>query len=131
MITYHRAKLHSIVKETAYSDGERAKVRCYGADDVREGVAIMRHEDVDVSITGNSTNPTRFQHPVAGTYKKWAHRKRQEVLLRGFRRRHGPYPASRQHGCRPRQLRHDRHHGPHALPTRSSPAPPPCPRTWR
>ena len=62
----------SIVKETAYSDGDRAKVRCYGADDVSEGVAIMKHEQVDVSITGNSTNPTRFQHPVAGTYKKWA-----------------------------------------------------------
>ena len=60
----------SIVKETAYSNGERAKVRCYGADDVREGVAIMWHENADVSITGNSTNPTRFQHPVAGTYKK-------------------------------------------------------------
>ncbi len=59
-----------IVKETAYSNGERAKVRCFGADDVREGVAIMHHENVDVSITGNSTNPTRFQHPVAGTYKK-------------------------------------------------------------
>ena len=57
-------------KETAYSNGERAKVRCYGADDVREGVAIMWHENADVSITGNSTNPTRFQHPVAGTYKK-------------------------------------------------------------
>ena len=60
-----------VVKTTAYSDGERAKVRCYGANDVNEGVAIMRHESVDVSITGNSTNPTRFQHPVAGTYKKW------------------------------------------------------------
>ena len=60
----------AIVKETAYSDGERANVRCYGADDVREGVAIMHLEGVDVSITGNSTNPTRFQHPVAGTYKK-------------------------------------------------------------
>lgn len=59
-----------IVKEKAYSNGDRAKVRCYGADDVREGVAIMRNEGVDVSITGNSTNPTRFQHPVAGTYKK-------------------------------------------------------------
>ncbi len=59
-----------VVKETAYSNGERAKVRCYGADDVREGVAIMHLEGVDVSITGNSTNPTRFQHPVAGTYKK-------------------------------------------------------------
>ena len=61
----------AITKETAFSDGDRAKVRCYGADDVNEGVAIMRHEHVDVSITGNSTNPTRFQHPVAGTYKKW------------------------------------------------------------
>jgi len=59
-----------VVKETAYSNGERAAVRCFGADDVREGVAIMHHEGVDVSITGNSTNPTRFQHPVAGTYKK-------------------------------------------------------------
>ena len=59
-----------VVEETAYSDGLRSKVRCYGADDVREGVAIMWKEDVDVSITGNSTNPTRFQHPVAGTYKK-------------------------------------------------------------
>jgi hypothetical protein len=61
-----------IVKETPYSDGERAAVRCYGADDVREGVAIMQKENVGVSITGNSTNPTRFQHLVAGTYKKWA-----------------------------------------------------------
>ena len=59
-----------VVREKAYSDGERAKVRCYGADDVREGVAIMHLEGVDVSITGNSTNPTRFQHPVAATYKK-------------------------------------------------------------
>jgi hypothetical protein len=60
----------NIVKEIAYSNGEKAKVRCYGADDVREGVAILHSEGVDVSITGNSTNPTRFQHPVAGTYKK-------------------------------------------------------------
>ncbi|MDA3791276.1 MAG: GGGtGRT protein [Desulfobacula sp.] len=59
-----------IEKEKAYSDGERAEVKCYGADDVREGVAILHLEKVDVSITGNSTNPTRFQHPVAGTYKK-------------------------------------------------------------
>ena len=58
------------LSRTAYSDGDRAKVNCYGADDVREGVAIMHKEGVDVSITGNSTNPTRFQHPVAGTYKK-------------------------------------------------------------
>ncbi|MDR3304526.1 MAG: GGGtGRT protein [Clostridiales Family XIII bacterium] len=66
---YHTGAL-SVVREIAYSDGERASVRCYGADDVREGVAIMALEGVDVSITGNSTNPTRFQHPVAGTYKK-------------------------------------------------------------
>ena len=66
---YYTSEL-TIVKEYKYSEGERAAVRCYGADDVREGVAIMHHEGVDVSITGNSTNPTRFQHPVAGTYKK-------------------------------------------------------------
>ncbi len=60
----------TIVREKAYSRGDRAKVRCFGCDDVREGVAVMHHEGVDVSITGNSTNPTRFQHPVAGTYKK-------------------------------------------------------------
>ena len=59
-----------VVREIPYSDGPRAKVKCYGANDVREGVAIMHKEGVDVSITGNSTNPTRFQHPVAGTYKK-------------------------------------------------------------
>lgn len=68
---YYTGEL-KIVKETAYSDGEKAKVRCYGADDVSEGVAIMAFEGVDVGITGNSTNPTRFQHPVSGTYKKWA-----------------------------------------------------------
>jgi len=68
---YHTGEL-KILFEKAFSSGERAKVKCYGADDVSEGVAIMRHESVDVSITGNSTNPTRFQHPVAGTYKKWA-----------------------------------------------------------
>ena len=66
---YMTGKLE-IISETPYSNGPRAKVRCYGADDVREGVAIMHQEKVDVSITGNSTNPTRFQHPVAGTYKK-------------------------------------------------------------
>ena len=62
----------SVVKTKAFSDGERAAVNCYGANDVLEGVAIMKLEHVDVSITGNSTNPTRFQHLVAGTYKKWA-----------------------------------------------------------
>ncbi|MEE0596681.1 MAG: GGGtGRT protein, partial [Agathobacter sp.] len=66
---YKAAKLN-IVYEKAYSNGLRATVKCYGADDVQEGVAIMHHENVGVSITGNSTNPTRFQHPVAGTYKK-------------------------------------------------------------
>ena len=66
---YYTGEL-KIEKEIAYSSGERSNVRCYGADDVREGVAVMHHEGVDVSITGNSTNPTRFQHPVAGTYKK-------------------------------------------------------------
>ena len=66
---YASAKLN-VVETIKFSDGDRSKVRCYGADDVSEGVAIMAHEGVDVSITGNSTNPTRFQHPVAGTYKK-------------------------------------------------------------
>ena len=66
---YYTGEL-KIVREIPYSKGERSAVKCYGADDVREGVAIMHHEGVDVSITGNSTNPTRFQHPVAGTYKK-------------------------------------------------------------
>lgn len=68
----------NIVREKAYSSGERAAVRCYGADDVREGVAIMHKEQVDVAITGNSTNPTRFQHPVMGVYKK-------ERLLAGLK----------------------------------------------
>ena len=68
---FHKGEL-KIVREKAFSDGERAKVKCYGANDVLEGVAIMQKEKVDVSITGNSTNPTRFQHLVAGTYKKWA-----------------------------------------------------------
>lgn len=66
---YYTGEL-KVVKEKAFSKGDRSKVKCYGCDDVREGVAIMHHEGVDVSITGNSTNPTRFQHPVAGTYKK-------------------------------------------------------------
>ena len=74
--TYVQTKLDyftgelKVVDTISYSDGERSKVRVFGADDVVEGVAIMKHEKVDVSITGNSTNPTRFQHPVAGTYKK-------------------------------------------------------------
>ncbi|OPZ91085.1 MAG: hypothetical protein BWY74_02084 [Firmicutes bacterium ADurb.Bin419] len=68
---YYSGKL-DVVEEKAFSNGDKAKVRVYGADDVNEGVAIMAMESVDVSITGNSTNPTRFQHLVAGTYKKWA-----------------------------------------------------------
>lgn len=67
----HYAAELKILNTRAFSNGDRASVRCFGADDVNEGVAIMKHEGVDVSITGNSTNPTRFQHPVAGTYKKW------------------------------------------------------------
>ena len=67
---YATGKLN-VVEERAFSKGERAKVRCYGANDVSEGVAIMIAEQVDAGITGNSTNPTRFQHPVSGTYKKW------------------------------------------------------------
>lgn len=67
---YETDKLE-VVETTAYSSGERSQVKCYGVDDVREGVAVMQNEKVDVSITGNSTNPTRFQHLVAGTYKKW------------------------------------------------------------
>jgi len=68
---YYTGEL-KIIGEKAFSKGEKAKVKVYGADDVNEGVAIMQHEKVDVSITGNSTNPTRFQHLVAGQYKKWA-----------------------------------------------------------
>ncbi len=67
---YHTGEL-KVINEHTYCAGERSAIRCYGADDVSEGVAIMRKEDVDVSITGNSTNPVRFQHLVAGTYKKW------------------------------------------------------------
>lgn len=67
----HFSNRLTIVDETAFSGGERASIRCFGADDVLEGVAILQHENVDVSITGNSTNPTRFQHLVAGSYKKW------------------------------------------------------------
>lgn len=81
---FYTGKL-KIVREIKYSNGDRAKVRCYGADEVREGVAIMHYEDVDVSITGNSTNPTRFQHPVAGTYKKecWAKGKKYFSVASG------------------------------------------------
>ena len=106
---YYTSEL-KIVREIRYSETERADVRCYGADDVREGVAIMHHEGVDVSITGNSTNPTRFQHPVAGTYKK-------ECIEQGkkyFSVASGG-GTGRQYGCRSCQLWYDRYHGPHAL----------------
>jgi len=69
-----------VVRSIAFSDGEKSKVICYGAHDVLEGVAIMKREDVDVSITGNSTNPTRFQHLVAGTYKKWSYENNKEYF---------------------------------------------------
>ena len=83
-----------VVREKAFSEGERAAVKCYGANDVLEGVAIMKKEAVEVSITGNSTNPTRFQHLVAGTYKsgRW---RTAKVFLGGFGRRHRPHPCTR------------------------------------
>ena len=104
-----------IVSEKAFSKGDRATIRCYGVDDVREGVAVMSFEGVDVSITGNSTNANRFQHPVAGTYKKECVDQGKKVFLGRLRRRHGTHPAPRQHGRRPRVLRHDRHDGAHAF----------------
>ena len=91
---YHTGEL-KVVSTRAFSEGDRAKVRCYGADDVNEGVAIMRHESVDVSITGNSTNPTRFQHPGRRHLQEVVQRERQEVFLRRLRRRHGPHAAPR------------------------------------
>ena len=111
---YYTGELN-VVKETAYSDGPRAKVKCYGADDVREGVAILWKENVDVSITGNSTNPTRFQHPVAGTYKKERVLAGKPLLLSSFRWRYRPYLASGQHGCRTGFLRYDGYARPYAL----------------
>ena len=99
----------NVVEEIPYSDGERSKVRCYGANDVREGVAIMWMEDVDVSITGNSTNPTRFQHPVAGTYKK----ERIEAGKKYFSVRKNI--TSRQHGCWTSFIWYDRYNGKNAL----------------
>ena len=103
-----------VTGERKFSDGERAAVKCYGANDVLEGVEIMKHEGVDVSITGNSTNPTRFQHLVAGTYKKWAVENGRELLLGGFGRRYRTHPASGQCGSWPGFLWSDRLHGPYA-----------------
>ena len=93
----------------SYSEGLRAKVNCYGANSVPEGVAIMWKEGVDVSITGNSTNPTRFQHPVAGTYKKECNEKGKEILLRCIRRWYRTYTSPGQHGSRSCFLRYDRY----------------------
>ena len=98
----------TIVNKIAYSNGDRAKVNCYGADDVREGVAIMWHENADVSI-----HP--FPAPRCGNLQERALGSRQEVFLSCFRRRHRPYTASRQHGCRSRFLWYDRYDGPYAL----------------
>jgi len=105
----------NVAAEIAYSNGERKGVRCYGADDVREGVKIMHLEGVDVSITGNSTNPTRFQHPVAGTYKKECIEAGQEIFLGCLRRRHRQDAPPGQHGGGSRFLRYDRYDGPDAL----------------
>ena len=97
---YYTGKLN-IVREIRYSEGERADVRCYGADDVREGVAIMHHEGVDVSITGNSTNPTRFQHPVAGTYKKECIEQVHHIYFAFLWNNTFPYLQARRYLCYP------------------------------
>ena len=104
-----------IVSERAFSDGDKAKVKCYGADDVSEGVAIMIHEGVDVSITGNSTNPTRFQHPVAGTLQEMGQRARKEKyfsVASGGGTGRTLHPDNMAAG--PASYRNDRHDGPHA-----------------
>jgi len=100
----------NIVEEIKYSEGERSQVRCHGANDVREGVAIMWLEDVDVSITGNSTNPTRFQHPVAGTYKK----ERIEAGKKYFSVASGG-GTPRQYGSWTSFIWYDRYNGKNAL----------------
>ena len=92
----------TVVEEKSFSSGERAGIRCYGADDVREGVAIMIKEGVDVSITGNSTNPTRFQHPVVGTYKKWCNDNGKTYFSVASGGGTGQDSASGQHGGRAR-----------------------------
>ena len=94
------------VSRTAYSDGLRSKVNCYGANDVREGVAIMWKEGVDVSITGNSTNPTRFQHPVAGTYKKNVSSRVKNYYSVASSRWYRTYTSPGQHGSRTGFLRY-------------------------
>ena len=103
------------VQRIAYSDGLRSKVNCYGANDVREGVAIMWKEGVDVSITGNSTNPTRFQHPVCRYIQERMRRSRKEILLSCFRWWYRTYTSSGQHGSRTGFLRYDRYTRTYAL----------------
>ena len=112
---YYTGELKEVYRKCYSKDASspRAKVNCYGANDVQEGVAIMWKENVDVSITGNSTNPTRFQHPVAGTYKR-EDSGRKKIFLCCIRRRHRPYPAPGQYGGRPGFLWHDRYHGTYA-----------------
>ena len=104
-----------VVKEVPYSDGPRAKVKCYGVDNVPEGVAVMKLEKVGVSITGNSTNPTRFQHPVAGTYKKWCVENGVKYFSVASGGGTGQNAPPRQHGSRPFLLRHDGYDGQDAL----------------
>jgi hypothetical protein len=111
---YYTGEVKEVFRK-AYSTGLRSKVNCYGANDVTEGVAIMWKEGVDVSITGNSTNPTRFQHPVAGTYKKECVEKGKKILLSCIGRRHRPYSPPGQHGCRPCFIWYDRYYGQNAL----------------
>ena len=103
-----------VVETVPYSEGERAAVKCYGANDVLEGVAIMKMEGVEVSITGKLHQPHPLPAPGRRHLQEVGHRERQEVFFRRFRRRHRPYPAPRQRGRRPRFLRPDRLDGPHA-----------------
>jgi hypothetical protein len=104
-----------VVREVPFSAGERGAIKCYGADDVMEGVAIMALEGVDVSITGNSTNPTRFQHLVAGTYKKWANEHGRKYFSVASGGGTGRTLTPRQYGGRPCFLRSlNRLYGPYA-----------------
>ena len=105
----------TVVREVAFSDGDKAKVRCFGCDDVQEGVAVMQMEKVDVSITGNSTNPTRFQHPVAGTYKKWCVENGVKYFSVASGGGTGRTLHPDRHGSRSCFLRYDRYHGQNAL----------------
>ena len=115
----------------AFSDGERAAVKCYGANDVLEGVAIMKQEGVDVSITGNSTNPTRFQHLVAGTYKKWAVENGRNYFSVASGGGTGRTLPPGQCGSRPGLLWSDRLDGPDAQRCTVCRSPPPSLPMWK